>query len=332
MANGTTTSPGLSFPRETFAKLTPGPFLQAHLRQPHPVRPNGRSLEEFRKPTINKGSLTHSNGSAVVRSGDTAVVCGIRAEVLISSDIPHLPSEDVENNNLIEELGLLVPNVELSTGCSPAHLPGNPPGTLAQSLSYRVLSLLHTLDIVDPANLQIQYTEPATEDDVPDEGPKVVTKAYWTLYIDVLCIALDGNAFDVIWAAIMAAFRDAVLPRAWWDPDRETIVCSPQVSEASSLQLSHLPLASSFAIFSTASPLKKRDEAENWVLADPDAFEEDVSDESLTIVLSTATNHKRRLLNVAKSGGAASTRALISKCIQLAQDRLIEWEAVLGRE
>src|SRR6202000_1433633 len=127
MANGTAASPSLSFPRETFAKLTPGPFLKAHLKQPNPIRPCGRLPEEFRRPTVNLGSLTHSNGSAVVRCGDTAIVCGVRAEVLLSSDIPRPPSDDLDDNELVEELGLLVPNLEMSTGCSPAQLPGNPP-------------------------------------------------------------------------------------------------------------------------------------------------------------------------------------------------------------
>ncbi|KAK4987007.1 hypothetical protein LTR28_001918, partial [Elasticomyces elasticus] len=62
---------------------------------------------------------------------------------------------------------------------------------------------------------------PATEDDVPDEPPQLVSKAYWTLYIDLLFISLDGNPFDVAWAAVLAALKDTRLPRAWWDPDRE---------------------------------------------------------------------------------------------------------------
>ncbi|KAK0309653.1 hypothetical protein LTR82_015005 [Friedmanniomyces endolithicus] len=196
MANGTAKPPGLAFSRETFAKLTPAPFLQAHLQQPEPIRPNGRSLDAFRTPTIHTGSLSHSNGSAVVRLGDTAVVCGVRAEILLASDIPHPPSEDTSEDDLVERLGLLVPNVELSTGCSPDHLPGNPPSTSAQALSYRVLSLMHTSNLIRPGDLSIQYMEPASDDDLPDEGPKTVTKAFWTLYIDVMCIALDGNPFD----------------------------------------------------------------------------------------------------------------------------------------
>ena len=307
--------------------------MYAHLKQASPIRPNGRKPDEFRRPTINTGSLTHSNGSAVVRSGDTAVVCGVRAEVLLASDVPHPPNDDVNEDDLIEELGLLVPNLELSTGCSPAHLPGNPPGTLAQALSYRILSLLHTSNVIRPTDLTMKYTEPHTDEDLPDEGPKLVTKAYWTLYIDILCIALDGNAFDTTWAAVIAAFQNTTLPKTWWDSDREMILCSPHLSEANRLQLSMLPLVSTYAVISTASPLKKREEAETWVLADPDAFEEDLSTETLTVAVASDQSRNGGLLKLEKTGGLElgrdGGRDLVAKCVHLSLARWAELEAVL---
>lgn len=321
-------APGLSFPRETFAKLTPKPFLHAHLKQPDPVRANGRAPTEARSHTINTGSLTHTNGSAVVRRGDTAVVCGVRAEVLLASDIPHPPDEDAKSSNLAETLGLLVPNVELSTGCSPAHLPGNPPGTLAQSLSHRVMALLYNSNMIDPSALHIQYTEPQTDEDLPDEEPKVVTKAYWTLYIDILCIALDGNAFDTIWTAVLAALRDTVLPAAWWDPDREMVLCSPQAARATRLELGLLPMASTFAVFSTASPLKGRAGSQHWVLVDPDSFEEDTCEEMLAIA-STHENGASTLLRLEKTGGTVVGYELIAECLRLAEERFKEWRRAL---
>lgn len=321
MANGTTAAPGLSFPKETFAKLTPAPFLHAHLKQSNPIRPNGRSTHDSRKPQVNVGSLSHSNGSAVVRCGNTAVVCGVRAEILLASDIPHPPNNDVHEDDLVEALGLLVPNVELSTGCSPAHLPGNPPSALAQSLSYRVMSLLHTSNMLAAGDLSIPYVEPQADGEMPDEGPQTVTKAYWTLYIDILCIALDGNAFDTAWTAVLAALRNTTLPRAWWDPDRETILCSPRVADANRLQLRTLPVASTFAIFSTASPLKQDDEAESWVLADPDAFEEGVVVEALTVVVSSKQDRYGGVLRLEKSGGTVVGKDMISTCLRLAGDR-----------
>lgn len=330
MANGTNSSLGLSFSRDTFAKLTPGPFLHAHLKQPDPFRPNGRAPNEFRKPRINTGSLTHSNGSAVVRTGDTAVVCGVRGEILLASDIPHPPNDDVDEDDIVDKLGLLVPNLELSTGCSPAHLPGNPPGTLAQSLSYRILSLLRDSNLIRPTDLQIQYLEPHTDEDLPDERPKIVTKAYWTLYIDTLCIALDGNAFDAAWIAVIAALRDTVLPKAWWDPDREIILCSPRLAEASRLQLNSVPLPSTFAVCSTASPLKNKDEVENWVLADPDAYEEEFCGETLTVVTSSGPNGQSGLLRLEKNGGSVVGEDLVMNCVRFAEHRWSEWKAVFG--
>lgn len=333
MANSAESGPGLTFPQETFAKLTPRPYLLAHLKHKTPVRPNGRQPDEFRLPTVNTGSLTHSNGSAVVRVGDTAVVCGVRCEILLASDIPHPPSDELEERDLVEELGLVVPNLELSTGCSPAHIPGNPPTSLAQSLSYRISSLLHDSHCINSADLRITYTEPKTEDDLPDEPPKEVTKACWTLYIDILCLALDGNAFDAAWLAVTAALRDTTLPKAWWDPDRESILCSPIASDSSPLRLSAFPLASTFAVFTTASPLKKREEAQSWVLADPDGFEEDVCDETLTVVLKPAHGAGSEafpILKMEKTGGTFIGKRILDLCIQQAGSRFKDIQTALG--
>nr|XP_020634091.1 exosome complex component RRP43-like isoform X3 [Pogona vitticeps] len=43
-------------------------------------RPDGRDLGEFRTTTVNIGSITTADGSALVKLGNTTVVCGIKAE------------------------------------------------------------------------------------------------------------------------------------------------------------------------------------------------------------------------------------------------------------
>lgn len=318
MADTATSAPGLSFPRATFAKLTPAPFLQAHLKQPQPIRPSGRKPDELREPVINTGSLSHSNGSAVVRLGDTSVVCGVRGEILLASEVPHPPNEDVSEEEMVESLGLLVPNVELSTGCSPAYLPGNPPSNSAQSLSWRIGSLLHASSLLRPDDLTISYTEPKSADMGPDEEPSTTVKAYWTLYIDILCISLDGNCFDAAWMAVMAALKDTKLPKAWWDADRESILCSPHANDARGLTLNSLPSTTTFAVFSTASPLKQRSEAESWVLADPDAFEEDICLESVTVAL-----QGDKIVRIEKHGGPRVGKEAMDACVKLASKR---WE------
>ncbi|GAB7342072.1 hypothetical protein MBLNU457_g0354t1 [Dothideomycetes sp. NU457] len=342
----------LSFSRETFAKLSPSPFLLAHLKPTSkttpPTRPSGRSPLDFRTPSINTGSLAHSNGSAVVRIGATAVVCGVRAEILRAQDIPRPYRETISTaadpasasaagsqgdsaSREIEELGLLVPNLELSTGCSPAHLPGNAPGTQAQSLSQRLLGTLITADLVRVQDLRVRYTEPKTEEDEDeDDEEREVTKAYWVLYLDVLVMSLDGNAFDAAWAAVVAALRDTKIPGAYWDPDSERVVASPLVGESRRLQLRGLPIASSFVVFSTADQLKDRSEAENWVLADPDGFEEELCRESVTVVVTPQREDgSGGVIKIEKNGGGVVDVKKMKELVALAMDRWSDWEGLL---
>ena len=282
-----------------------------------------------------------------MRIGATAVVCGVRAEVLRVQDIPRPyrttistaadPLQEAASASQrrstggreIEELGLLVPNLELSTGCSPAHLPGNAPGTQAQSLSQRLLSTLHTADLIRAQDLRIRYTEPQTEEDEGDEQ-REVTKAYWTLYLDVLVMSLDGNAFDAAWGAVVAALRDTKLPAARWDPDTERVVASPEVSESKRLDLRGLPIASSFVVFSTADPLKARNEAENWVLADPDGFEEELCRESVTVVVTPQREDgSGGVVKIEKNGGGVVDVKKMKELVGLAMDRWSDWEGLL---
>jgi exosome complex component RRP43 len=320
MTEAATGSFGLALSPETFAKLSPAPVLLAHLKSN--VRRSGRRPDEFRTPAINKGSLTHVNGSAVVRVGNTAVVCGVRGEILHASDMPKPPryGQGEDENALIEELGLLVPNVELSTGCSPGHLPGNPPGSQAQSLTYRTQVLLN--NVLNSSDLQVEYEVPASEDDEADAEASKVIKGYWTLYIDVYCMALDGNAMDAICLAAISALQDTTLPKARWDADRETIVCSPLAAHASPLNLRTLPLTSTFAIFSTASPLKQKNQAESWTLADPDNFEEDCCKETVTITLDySKSDGSPRSRRVEKQGGAFVNKQIMRQCIDASEAR-----------
>src|SRR5690606_33215424 len=95
--------------------------------------------------------LSHAHGSAVVRAGDTAVVCGVRAEILPlvaqgaspivlqrNSELEHERGASAEERDreVICENGLIVPNLELGTGCKAGAVPG-PPGDYAQSVAAR---------------------------------------------------------------------------------------------------------------------------------------------------------------------------------------------------
>lgn len=278
----------------------------------------------------------------MVRVGDTAVVCGVRGEILLASDIPHQSQRarnkddnagDVES---MAELGLLVPNIELATGCSPAHLPGNPPSTLAQSLTQRILTLLHTSRLINLEDLRIWHQPPDTAPDADDgEAPTPEVKAYWTLYIDILFISLDGNPFDAAWGAVVTALRDTLLPYAWWDIDRAAIFCDEAVSKARKLNLRGGPVASTFAVFEPKALLSmggSNDRAKwkrAWILADPDTFEEGLCRETVTVVVD-AEGGRTMVLRVEKVGGGFVGVAEMRSLVGMAEERWREWKRLLG--
>ena len=388
----------LSFPPSQFAKLAPRSYLHAHLSSSSGHRPSGRLPSESRKPTVNTGSLTHCHGSAVIRSGDTAVVCGIRGEILNASDIvdykPAIKPQELhqryggtsirfdaslsekkqvasfEDAEELAQLNLLVPNVELSTGCSPSYLPGAPPSTEAQSLSHRVLTLLHTSQLPSMDNHRIWYhpspsetdsTAPPTEAmhsdptsmslDVPNEPPsegaeadtpQPEVKAYWTLHITLLVLSLSGPPFPTLWGALLAALRNTRLPQAWWDADAQSVLCSPLISDAQPLRLNRQPIAANFGVFSIekdgtglVSSIHGQDQGKQtkkWILADPDGFEESCCEEEVTVVVRAGQKRGMEIVKIEKAGGGAIGRKEMREVVALAEKRWTEWKTVLENE
>ncbi|PGH08668.1 hypothetical protein AJ79_05950 [Helicocarpus griseus UAMH5409] len=389
--------PSLSLPPAQFARLQPHSYLLAHLSPSSPdsrppLRVNGRSPSQFRPASVNTGSLTHTNASAVVRIGDTVAVCGVRGEILSTDDIAawnvsssssetpaskrrktgaaeaqqqqtaeEFPDDDTDNSE-IQSFNLLVPNLSLSTGCAPSISPSAAPSPLAQSLSHKLLSLLHTTRLVRASDLRILYTPPdltnitsADDTQSQESQPEQETKAFWTLYIDVLIISHAGNPFDAAWGAVVAALRDTRLPKAWWDMDSEMVLCSDDVAEARPLRLRGLPIVSSFGVFEAdwmerwrlPMPATKgveqqkgkgkgktkgdgdREKPQRWILADPDAFEESLCSEKVCVVVDKdGDGGKVKILGLEKNGGLAVGRHEVRELVDLAAERWEEWRGV----
>ncbi|EYE93160.1 3' exoribonuclease family protein [Aspergillus ruber CBS 135680] len=401
--------PSLALPPSQFARLQPHAYLLAHLSPPASsnqpsIRANGRSPLQFRVTSANAGSLTHTNGSAVVRVGDTAAVCGVRAEILHTDDIaswsvsrPAAPEsnkkrrkladtnqkptqesadvatqnnkedgseDDQEDESYIQDFNLLVPNLSLSTGCAPGFLPGAPPSTLAQGLSHQILSLLHSSRLVREDDLRIWYQPldlgaedlerrneseqmdvDAAQNDQQHKNREI--KAFWVLYIDIMIISLAGNPFDAAWAAVVAALRDTKLPRAWWDEDNEMVLCSEAVSEAKKLSLRGMPVASSFVVFEADAAAGWRavvipdaeeeemiDEAKRkglqrrWILADPDGYEEGLSQERVSVVVDKKDG-KVVVLRMEKNGGWAVGPKELRQVVDVSAQRWDEVKLIL---
>lgn len=276
----------------------------------------------------------------MVRVGDTTVVCGIRGEILLASNVAGYRVDKSSapaagpGYSEAKELDLLVPNIELATGCSPAFLPGQPPTTLAQSLSTRIYSLLHSSGLIDGEDLRIWYQPPDLSDQYKmeehdTESIEPEAKAYWTLYIDILFISLDGNPFDAAWAAVVSALKDVRLPRAYWDPDREMILCEDTLSESKKLQLRGLPIAVTMLVFRAKEQEHGRDK-QHWILVDPDTFEEGLCDESVTIVVDSVAR-KTKILGLSKSGGTIVGKDEMKVLVDLAEQRWSELSQLLSR-
>lgn len=242
-----------------------------------------------------------------MRIGDTAAVCGVRAEILhtediaswgvstssgsrkrrkISSDdddnIKKEKENDEEDDDYIKNLNLIVPNLSLSTGCAPGFIPSAPPSALAQALSHQMLSMLHSTHLIRSEDLQIWHHPPdlnalANEEQGDDametasvdqlSSPEPEIKGFWVLYIDVMMISLAGNPFDAVWASVVAALQDTKLPKAWWDIDNDMVLCSDKVSESRKLNLRGFPVSCSYSVF-------EADAAADWrAVVVPDADE-----------------------------------------------------------
>ena len=339
--------------------ISPSALLYAHLVQQPPTRPSHRHISEARPINVNTSSLTYANGSSLVRIGDTTVVCGVRAEILPSSNIANyreqpsssftstpqdsLEESDEEDYHCIPRYSLLVPNIDLSTGSSALFPPNAPPSTTAQSLTTRLARLLHSTKLIRPSSLKIFYTPPAElHIDLPDQeistDPQV--KAFWVLYIDLVSLSHSNisTTFDTAWLALYAALKDTILPRTWWDPDLESIVCSPDISKTRILgdELCGMPVPLSWSVYVAEKRVRRGNDAsgrEKWVLVDPDGFEEGCCAESGTVTVDMskgdAESGGTRLVKLEKSGGTSVAGQDLKELVTVAEKRWQEFRDVL---
>lgn len=180
------------------------------------MRPDGRELLEFRSTIINKSCISKAEGSALVKIGNTTVICGVKAEL-------------AEPCNTDASIGFIVPNIELSKLCSPKYRAMSLPVD-AQILSQTLFNIIINSECLDPADLCIS------------KG-----KLAWVLYCDLICLDDDGSVLDVAVIALMTALKSVRLPKIDYDVDTKVITVKEE--EKIPLNLKCLPVASTFMIF-----------------------------------------------------------------------------------
>ena len=125
MSSSTTTHPAADTSQDDalkasiFQRLHPRAYLERFLSEG--FRPDGRpisstssgtSSDEFRAVNVNVGSIQTANGSALVRVGNTTVVCGVKAEIAE-------PELDAGNKGFLGTVQVLVDQRTRCLGSNP---------------------------------------------------------------------------------------------------------------------------------------------------------------------------------------------------------------------
>ncbi|XP_038134735.1 exosome complex component RRP43 [Cyprinodon tularosa] len=179
-------------------------------------RPDGRELFEFRTTTLNIGSISTADGSALVKLGNTTIICGIKAE--LANPTTEAPDK-----------GYIVPNVDLPPLCSSRFRPG-PPGEQAQAASQFIADVIESSDLIK------------TEDLCIERG-----KLCWVLYCDIMCLDYDGNILDACIIALLAALKNTQLPEV--AVNKETCLPEVDLEKRQRLRIHRHPVGASFCVF-----------------------------------------------------------------------------------
>ncbi|CAH0628838.1 unnamed protein product [Chrysodeixis includens] len=180
------------------------------------VRPDGREFHEQRNIKLNVNSIKSADASAVVKCGNTTVVCGIKLELAT----PKAEEPD---------LGFVVTNIELPPLCSSKYRPG-PPSDNAQVTSNLVSDIIINSKCIDLKDLCIASD-----------------KLAWVLYCDMVCMDNDGGLVDACLIALMASLKTLSLPTVTYDSETEEITVDTSVT--TKLNVHGLPVATSFAMY-----------------------------------------------------------------------------------
>mmetsp|Transcript_46082 Transcript_46082/g.133541 ORF Transcript_46082/g.133541 Transcript_46082/m.133541 type:complete len:298 (-) Transcript_46082:7-900(-) len=237
-----------------FQRFNPEEYYSRFLE--NGLRPDGRAPHERRAAQLQRGALGSAHGSASVRLGLSAALAGVRAEV--TEVVPELPP-----------CGRIAVSVELPPLCSAAFRDRQRAIGLSTFLSNALTDIFNDTRVFNPTQLNV-----------------VEGHCFWVLHTHVICLAFDGNAFDLCLLAALAALEDTALPALCEGAAAEGGVAAPRqlvlappgtakpLAEALRPKLLSRPLPTTFA----------RLPGHRWVL-DPCAQEEEIgSSVSLCLV------------------------------------------------
>ncbi len=216
------------------SKIT-GDRIKSYLEQGK--RFDNRKLEEFRKIEIETGISKNAEGSARVKLGDTEVLVGIKMNV----GEPYPDSPDKGNLMVTAELLPL----------SSERFENGPPRFPAIELGRVLDRCVRESKFIDVEKLCIK------------KGEKV-----WTIFIDVYSINDDGNLLDAAGMGIIAALKNAKIPK--YDEKEEKVLYGELTNTS-------IPLSKDTPLSLTYHKIG------NSIVVDPTREEEDLSEARVTI-------------------------------------------------
>lgn len=175
------------------------------------------------------GTISTANGSAMVKLGETTVVCGIKAE--LSQPTAEEPGK-----------GFIVSNVDFPPLCASNFKPG-PPNEQAQVFSQQIYDIIESSQCLLKEDLCIKEE-----------------KLVWCLYIDIICLNYDGSVMDACITALTAALLNTKLPIIEISAEDDSIIVQ---EETEHLKVHHQIASLSFAVFDNqtiiADPTKEEE-------------------------------------------------------------------------
>ncbi len=232
------------------------------------TRRDGRKPDQYRAVSVEYGVSKNAEGSARVKIGDTEVMAGVKMEVM--KPYPDTP-----------DAGSMMFNVELTPMSSPEFETG-PPSIDAIEFARITDRGIRESKALDTKKLCIE------------SGEKM-----WMVVVDICTLNDDGNLFDAIALAALAAMKDAVYPGY----DGEVIDYKKKTDQK--LPLSKTPV--------TVTVFKYG----NHLLVDPTPDEMKVYDARLTVSVLDNGN----ICSMQKGGDSPITHEDLFKMIQMAIDR-----------
>ena len=202
-------------------KLQPEEYLRQHYEQG--FRPDGRSvLTSLRPVSISTGSINTADGSAVVKQGETIVVCGIKLEI-------------AEPKAETPKSGYIVPNLTLSPLCHSQFKQGPPSETaqVASNFLNQVLVNSGYLDLEELCILEGKYVW-VLYGKLSFENNSIVAFVlmFYHFSVDLTCMNYAGNVLDVSVKAMTSALKNVKVPEPkiiTQDPTESDLEVPPKV-------------------------------------------------------------------------------------------------------